>query len=126
MKLLAVLSLSVALSMARHHHQIVPRRLDTTRIQFVDQDDIKFNDQLAEEFQLEKLGDHGFLVDKNLHNQGLPKVVEYEDAKAFVKSIEDDGELAEKTMEHEKDAIDAFQNEEKPDYRKALKKKEDD
>tara|TARA_B110000305_G_C18908062_1_gene389392 strand:+ start:278 stop:478 length:201 start_codon:yes stop_codon:yes gene_type:complete len=66
------------------------------------------------------------LVDKNLHNQGLPKVVEYEDAKAFVKSIEDDGELAEKTMEHEKDAIDAFQNEEKPDYRKALKKKEDD
>ena len=101
MKFLAVLSLGVALSMARHHHQIVPRRLDTTRIQFVDQDDIKFNDDLADEFKLEKLGDHGYLIENKVHNQGLPKVVEYEDAKQFVKSIEDDGELAEKTMEHE-------------------------
>ena len=69
--------------------QVIPRRLDTINLQFVDQegeeldrsyvgvrfveeDDTKVNDQLADEFKLEKLGDHGYLIDGEKGNIGVP------------------------------------------------------
>ena len=68
--------------------------------------------KLAEEFKLEKLGDHGFLIDGEKGNIGVPlakygKNFNNEDTKTYINSVIDDGELAEKAMEHESDAIEA-------------------
>ena len=110
--------------------QVIPMRLDTTNLQFVDnegemldksyigvrffeEDEDKFNDQLAAEFKIEKLGDHGFLIDGEVGNIGVPlakysgKFISNEDTKTYINSVIDDGELAEKAMEHESDVIEA-------------------
>ena len=51
---------------------LLPRRLDTELVQFVEEDDVKFNDSLADELKIEKLGDHGFLIDGPKGNIGVP------------------------------------------------------
>ena len=125
----SVLSVAV-LALLNVEARRIPMRLDTTNLQFVDEDgekldrnyigvrfieedEVKFNDQLAEEFKLEKLGDHGFLIDGEKGNIGVPlnkysgNFVSNEDTKAYINSVIDDGELAEKAMTHESDAIEA-------------------
>ena len=126
--------------------QVIPMRLDTTNLQFVDEegdeldrnyvgvrfveeDDTKFNDQLADEFKLEKLGDHGYLIDGEKGNIGVPlakysgKFVNNEDVKTYINSVIDDGELAERAMEHEEDAIEAKKDHSAP---KITKKEKDE
>ena len=126
----SILSVAVLALLNVEARQVIPMRLDTTNLQFVDeegemldrnyvgvrfieQDDDKFNDQLAEEFKLEKLGDHGYLIDGEKGNIGVPlakysgKFINNEDTKTYINSVIDDGELAEKAMAHEDDAIEA-------------------
>ena len=89
--------------------QIVPRRLNTELVQFVEQDDAKFNDDLAEELKLEKLGDHGFLIDGPKGNIGVPlnKGTKEEEVKGYVHAVTNDDKVSATAAKFEASAIEA-------------------
>merc|ERR1712127_59082 len=89
--------------------QVVPRRLNTELVQFVEQDDAKFNDDLSTELKIEKLGDHGFLIDGPKGNVGVPlnKGTKNEEVKGYVHSSSNDDKLSGFAAKFEASAIDA-------------------
>ena len=89
--------------------QIVPRRLNTELVQFVEQDDAKFNDDLAEELKLEKLGDHGFLIDGPKGNIGVPlnKGTKDGEVKGYVHAVANDDKVSAGAAKFEAAAIEA-------------------
>lgn len=111
--------------------QIVPRRLNTELVQFVEQDDAKFNDDLAEELKLEKLGDHGFLIDGPKGNIGVPlnKGTKDGEVKGYVHAVANDDKVSAGAAKFEAAAIEAGKDHSKPtkEEAKALKdaKKDD-
>merc|ERR1712127_623888 len=88
MKTFATLALIATVSAV----QVVPRRLNTELVQFVEQDDAKFNDDLSTELKIEKLGDHGFLIDGPKGNIGVPlnKGTKDKEVTGYVHSSTDD------------------------------------
>ena len=105
MKTFATLALIATVSAV----QVVPRRLNTELVQFVEQDDAKFNDDLSTELKIEKLGDHGFLIDGPKGNVGVPlnKGTKNEEVKGYVHSSANDDKLSGFAAKFESAAIDA-------------------
>ena len=89
--------------------QIIPKRLNTELVQFVEQDDNQFNDDLSAELKIEKLGDHGFLIDGPQGNVGVPlnKGTKDPETKGWVHSTANDDKVSGFAATFEAAAIDA-------------------
>ena len=89
--------------------QLLPRRLNTELVQFVEQDDAKFNDDLSEELKIEKLGDHGFLIDGPKGNIGVPlnKGTKDGEVKGYVHAVANDDKVSAGAAKFEAAAIEA-------------------
>merc|ERR1712046_529738 len=102
-----------------------PRRLNTELVQFVEQDDAKFNDDLSEELKFEKLGDHGFLIDGPKGNVGVPlnKGTKDPEVKGYVHSVTNDDKVSAGAAKFESAAIEAGKDHSQPAKEDAKKLK---
>ena len=68
-----ILSIAVVALTASAYKIPIARRLDTTNVQFIDdslvgwveENEVEFNENLAKDIGISKIGDHGFIVDAN-------------------------------------------------------------
>ena len=122
MKSFAVLALMATASAI----MLEPRRLNTELVQFVEQDDAKFNDDLSTELKIEKLGDHGFLIDGPKGNIGVPlnKGTKDEEVKGYVHSVTNDDKVSAGAAKFESAAIEAGKDHSKPTKDEAKKLKD--
>ena len=122
MKTFVTLALVASVSAVK----IFPRRLNTELVKFVEQDDTKFNDDLAAELKLEKLGDHGFLIDGPKGNIGVPlnKGTKDPEVKGYVHSVTNDDKVSGIAASFESAAIEAGKDHSKPTKEEAKKLKD--
>mmetsp|Transcript_4818 Transcript_4818/g.8266 ORF Transcript_4818/g.8266 Transcript_4818/m.8266 type:complete len:126 (+) Transcript_4818:1-378(+) len=73
----------------------MPQQNNLVQSRFVDEDDVKFNDLLAEDLEVHKMGDHGYLIDdvKKVNEVYPSKKVEgLTEMKSFFKQFDVDND----------------------------------